>query len=531
MPGSVEATGRCASAGRFIGPVHVASTDDLIEAGGDNPDVELVALAAAIEGAVCELAALTGKATSADVIAILEFQSEMLMDPELAEGAMARIGAGEGAALAWVSALDDYITGFRTADDDLVRSRVADLVDIRDRVLARLAGKPLPDFPTGSVFVGADMTPTTFLTHDWSEGGAIVLTAGSSASHVAMLARTRQVPMVVATGPLALEDGMIVGVEAQENHVAVTFAGTGPALPLTRETKGPMVGAASLDLADGTQLSVSVIVNDPADLTRLDPHSVAGVGLLRSEFFIRSVSDLADEERQRQLYQGVIDWAAGRPVTIRLFDLGGDKQVPGLDLGPSGRSMLGHRGVRALLVRPEILRIQTRAILRLTGPRPVRVLVPMVTSPSEMAAVRAIFAEEADTLASRGLAVGRPEIGMMVEVPAAALMLDSYQEADFFSLGTNDLAQYLAACARDVDSLGGLLEETWPALARIIDTVVTQANHMCKPLTLCGDLAGETGQMPALLSLGIRHLAVSPARLPSLWAAMAAAEEGGDDGS
>lgn len=521
MLAAAEIIGRCASTGRFRGPAFVASQSPDTMPGSGDPEHEGALLRDAIEAAARGLSELAS-GVDRDVAAIVDFQVEILRDPELAGEVFARIEAGEGAANAWVAAMDHYIAGFRASDDETVRARAADLTDIRERILSGLAGRPLSDFPAGSVYVGADMMPSQFLMHDWSQGGAIVLSQGSSTSHVALLARARGIPMVVATGPNGIAPDIALLVEAESGRIFVKPRLLGDFVD-NREPAAivPLHGPAETRLPDGSIATAWVTVNDVSELARVDPRSIQGVGLLRSEFLVRSVQDLSDEDRQFALYRQVVEWASGRTVTIRLFDLGGDKQLPGLaSSGGISGSMLGRRGVRFLLYRPEILRVQLRAIIRISALGPVRVLVPMVTVPDEIDTVRKIAAEEVEVIAARGEYFAMPEIGMMVEVPAAALMLDRFATADFFSLGTNDLGQYLAAAAREDETFSPLIEASAPALERLIGMAVTQAHAISRPIAICGDLAGEKNRIPMLLGSGLRAFSVVPGRLTDLWSAL-----------
>ncbi len=212
-------------------------------------------------------------------------------------------------------------------------------------------------------------------------------------------------------------------------------------------------------------LTCLINIGHPSELAAVNA-DCAGIGLLRSEFLMASVADLANEERQYRLYGEVLQWAGERPVTVRLLDLGGDKTLGGF--GDTERNpFLGMRGIRLLLAHPDLLRVQARALLRAAVLGNLKVMLPMVTVASEIAETRRIFAEEAEGLSRRHVAARMPEIGMMVEVPAAALMLDTFVDADFFSLGTNDLAQYLSAAARDSGAVSSLHDRTLPALMRL----------------------------------------------------------------
>ncbi|KQV80028.1 putative PEP-binding protein [Rhizobium sp. Root1220] len=473
-------------------------------------------LAAAIETAVTELQRLAGGA-DAESGDIIDFQIEVLRDPTIAQMTAARMETGENVAFAWVDTLDGYIRELETAEEEQMRARAVDILDIKNRVLGALTGTPLEDFPLGSVFVGKDMEPSRFLAHDWSSGGGIALYNGSAAGHVALLARSRSVPMVVGVGYFTTAAGAPIRVDGDAGAVVLQSG----ARPMPRKTPVGVSGNAAHAsgsgtprTADGVPLSLSINLNDPTELDSVDHAAVAGIGLLRSEFAITSAADAANEERQLSVYCRVLEWAVGKPVTIRMFDIGSDKPLSGFETLPD----VGLRGIRLLLARPEIARVQVRALLRASAFGNLAVMLPMVTVPSEIDEMRRIFKEEATELDRRSVLNRFPSIGMMVEVPAAALMLDSFAVADFFSFGTNDLTQYLTASARYGSGFEIPRDKSIPAVLRLIEQAVKLAAG--KPVSICGDMAGDPGQLSALLATGLRHFSMAPAQLPAIRSAL-----------
>lgn len=518
-----EIQGLCASPGVAVGTVHLAvevAADALPP--GDSPAADREKLRRAVAAAIAELKALVGRSDE-ESAGILDFQIEMLLDPVLVEMAEERILAGDGAALAWVAALDHYIAGIEEASDEQLRARAADVVDIRNRVLGALTGRAPEDFAPGSVFVGKDLQPSLFLAHDWTAGGGIVLFDGSIASHVAMLARSRSVPMIVATGRFEVADGARLLVDAKEGRVVIA-----PEEARIREAKSRMAEArpaeppragGTIETADGVAIRLSAIINDPLEFGSIDPSLFAGIGLMRTEFLMTSPTDAFNEERHYEIYRQALRWAGDAPVIVRMLDLGGDKTLP--DLGArKSESFMGLRGIRLLLARPELARLQARALLRATAHGRLGVLLPMVTVPDELDAMSTIFEEELAVLVRRGVQTRMPEIGMMVEVPAAALMLDRFSRSAFFSFGTNDLAQYLAAAARDDRSVAELYDAAAPAICRLIAGGVALADAMKRPVGICGEMASEPRHIPALLAAGLRNFSVAPNRLADIRSAI-----------
>ncbi|WP_026619768.1 phosphoenolpyruvate-protein phosphotransferase (PTS system enzyme I) (plasmid) [Ensifer sp. WSM1721] len=515
MAEALEISGISASPGVGVGPVHLAAefTAEAL-APGDTVVAEGDRLRRAVATAVAELDALAYRSDE-ESAGILDFQIEMLLDPALVEMAEERIAAGDGAALAWLGALDDYIAGIEEAPDEQLRARAVDIVDIRNRVLSALTGRPLEDFAPGSVFVGKDLEPSLFLAHDWTAGGGIVLFEGSVSSHVAMLARSRSVPMLVATGRFEIAPGARVLVDANggraviapdDGHVREAKSRKPAARPTASRAGG------TIETADGVAIRLSAIINDPRELEAIDPASFAGIGLMRTEFLVTSPADAVDEEKHYDIYRHALDWAGESPAIVRMLDLGGDKTLPGLGAMRS-ESFMGLKGIRLLLARPELARAQARALLRAAVHGNLGVLLPMVTVPEELDAMRAIFEEESTALGKRGLQTRMPEIGMMVEVPAAALMLDRFSRSNFFSFGTNDLAQYLAAAARDDQSVAALYDAATPAVCRVIAQGVALAEAMNRPIGICGEMASEPRHIPALMAAGLRHFSVAANRV------------------
>jgi phosphotransferase system enzyme I (PtsI) len=484
------------------------------------------AIAAARED-VAALAAASGGA-AAD---ILGFQVALLEDPALAEPAHAAIVAGEPADSAWRTAMDAEIEGYATSDDEYFRARTADLADIRDRVLALLTGgADAASVPHGAILLADDLPPSRFLAVDWSGGGGVVLAAGSPSSHVAMLARARGVPMAVGLGELLadLPDAAPALVEGGSGTLVVDPTAETRA-SLRRATEVQALRRAAADAfrlapavsADGTAIRVMVNVGDPAELDGLDPALCDGIGLTRTEFLFHGPGALPDEEAQLAAYAGIVHWAAGRPVVLRTLDAGGDKPIPGLTIDGESNPFLGTRGIRLSLARPDIFRIQLRAMLRAAALGPVRVMLPMIAVPAELDAARAMLAEEAARLEEAGVACAVPPLGMMVEVPAAALCADRFA-ADFYSIGSNDLTQYTLAAARDTASVAHLNDPADPAVLALVARTVAAGRARGVEVSLCGDAAGEPRMVERLLRAGLRTLSMAPGAVAVVKQAIAA---------
>jgi phosphotransferase system enzyme I (PtsI) len=510
-----------ASPGFASGPAYLAQQQNAPPAPRQGTTSAKEALAEAIETAIGELQSLTGS-ESAEGRDIIDFQVEVLRDPTIMEMTGARIAAGMNAAFAWVGTLDGYIHELEAAEEEHLRARAIDILDVKNRVLGVLTGIRVENFPAGSIFVGGDMEPSRFLAHDWSAGGGVALFNGSAVGHVALLARARSIPMVVGSGPFGIAEGCRIGVDGDAGAIILggVLEPSLSALPDRAEVSRRNVGTADggeVHTADGVPVRVMINLNDPDELDFIDPATIAGIGLMRSEFAVTSIADAANEETQLAIYRHVLEWAAGKPVTIRMLDIGGDKALAGLD-EPGSRSAMGLRGIRLLLARPEIARVQARALLRAATSGDLRVMLPMVTFPSEVDAMRQMFREEAAQFQRRSVPHRIPPIGMMVEVPAAALMLDAFATADFFSFGTNDLAQYLAAAARDSSDFATYGDRARPAVLRLLSQATKLAG--ARPVSICGDMASDPRRLPELLAVGLGHFSVAPAQLHAIRSAI-----------
>lgn len=485
---------------------------------------EADALMDAVEQARRDVAALAASAEG-EAAEILGFQVAMLEDAALVEHPLELIAAGTPADAAWDAGMAQEIAHYTASDDEYFRARSADLADIRARVLALLVGGGESSLPPGAVLLADDLVPSRFLAIDWSRGGGIALSQGSPSSHVAMLARARGVPMVVGLGPAAddLADGTVVLVDGTGGALLVDPAPeTEAALRRAARVQDARRAAAEVfrfapaATGDGTEIRVLVNVGDPAELDGLDPAMCDGVGLVRTEFLFHAGQNLPDEEAQFAAYAAIVRWAAGRPVTLRTLDAGGDKPIAGLTIEGESNPFLGVRGIRLSLARPEIFRVQLRAMVRAAALGDVRIMLPMVAVPAELDAARTLLDEAAEQCR-----LPAPPLGIMVEVPAAALCAERFA-ADFYSIGSNDLVQYTLAAARDISGVAALADPADPAVLELIRRTVAAGAARGVEVSLCGDAAGQPAMTAHLLQAGLRSLSMAPAAVAEVKQAIAA---------
>ncbi|TIL64321.1 phosphoenolpyruvate--protein phosphotransferase [Mesorhizobium sp.] len=524
MPEPLKLKGIPASAGYAEGPLFNLEPVVARYKGKATAADERLALETAIGTATGRLAKLI-QATEGDAADILEFQLAMLEDDALTGPAYAAIAAGQPADAAWRQALDAEIVGYETSDQDYFRARAADMRDIRDQVLRALTADSAAAAPTGAIFYGEDIAPTRFLETDWSAGGGIALKAGSTASHVAMLARSRGVPMIVGLGAspahlagVALLDAEHGGIVLRPTRAEVeAFRQSSSSFAARRDRAETFLARPAVTKA-GTAVRVQVNIADPSDVDGIDVSTCDGVGLMRTEFLFGKT--LPDEETQYRAYRKVLEWAEDKPVTIRTVDAGGDKPVPGFTV-EEGNPFLGLRGIRLSLARPEVFRVQIRALLRAALHGNLKVMFPMIAVWDEYQRAAALFAEEQAALAARGVAQKMPPLGIMVEVPSVAIAPEAFAEVAFFSIGSNDLTQYVMAAARDNASVAHLNSVRNPAVLRLIASVAAFGRAQKIPVSLCGDAGGDPAAIPALIEAGLRDLSVVPAQLAMAKAAIA----------
>jgi phosphotransferase system enzyme I (PtsI) len=482
---------------------------------------------------IAEVAAAAG----GEAAQILEFQVALLEDGEFLDPVFAAIDDGVAADVAFSSVIDEQIAEYNSAPDEYLQARSSDLADLRDRVLRILGGggesRPL-SIPQGAVVCADDLPPSRFLEIDWSGGGGLALLRGSPTSHVAMLARSRGIPMVVQLGSVsnasvALLDGE--GATLELNPSAEQIGLFERRREVHRKSRASARAILRRPTASwrGERIRLLINIQRVEDLEHAHAQYADGIGLMRSEFLLDGNGGLLDEERQYQSYGAVLRWAGQRPVTIRTFDAGGDKPVAGFTPEREANPFLGLRGLRLCLSRPDIFTVQLRALARAAVHGNLKVMLPMVTAPAELEAARQLFAEVVSSLKATGVAAMLPELGIMVEVPAAAMAIADFNAA-FFSIGSNDLAQYVLACDRSNGALASLMDPLHPAVMELIARTAEHGRRSGTPVSLCGDMASDPRCVPALLDSGLRELSVNASALAQIKQTIDRLSSGGSGG-
>lgn len=505
--------GIVASGGLASGPAVVLHSPQVSYRSSGGPAQEAERLREAIAHAAAAIDEAMAVANTAEQ-GILEFHRVLVEDENLWRPAFQAIAAGTEALFACLDTLNAEAAEFSNHSSPDFRARADDILDIRDRVSGALAGAGQQIVPPGSILLAEELGVSTFLMMDWSKGGAIVLRGGSPRSHLALLARARGIPMLVQTGRDLTSIGGHVLVDAEGGELVADPSEATQArfhARLQSETASEASASSSgqpAETIDGQVITVSFNIAREDEVESL-PEGCAGIGLVRTEFLFSGRSP-PDEERQFQAYKRLVDNAAGKPIVVRLFDFGGDKPLPETTRLEQHALPPTMRGIRLLCQMPGLLQQQVRALVRASAFGDLRILVPMVSKPEEISLVRRLVADETIRLRSEGLESGTPQVGMMVEVPVAAMAIESF-DADFYSLGTNDLVQFLTASDRSDARSDPYADLCHPAILRLVKAVIHHALLHRKEITCCGDAAADPDLLPALLSAGLRSISVSPA--------------------
>ncbi len=532
--------GVAASPGLGIGTVMVIAEPCLAYEAVEVADAE--AEKSRLHGAIEAFSALTrekaevvrGRVGDAEA-AILEGHVLMISDPFMVAEMDNLIDGGQCAEAALDTVCETFAAMFEAADDDLTRQRAADVRDIKSGVLCQLLGVREVDVsrvPRGTVLVTHDLVPSMTAGLDRDNVVGIVTETGGMTSHSAILARALEIPAVLAVPDAVrkLPEGAQVIVDGGEGTVAVApdeaeLAAARvrqEALRREKEALQRFVGKKTVT-ADGCQVELFGNIGSVEDARAVVDNDGEGVGLFRTEFLFMDGGAMPTEEEQFRAYQQAALIMKGRPVIIRTLDIGGDKDIPYLGLEKEDNPFMGFRAIRYCLAREDVFRTQLRALLRASAFGDVRIMVPLVTGVEELRQVRALIRRYADEFSREGVACNKDvPVGVMIETPAAALMADALAaEADFFSIGTNDLTGYTMAVDRGNDRVRYLYSAFNPAVLRSIRSVIAAGTAAGIPVGMCGEAAADPLLIPLWISFGLTEYSVGPASILATRAAIA----------
>lgn len=507
-----ELRGIAAVSGMAIGPAwHVRREEIAVPEEASDAGAERAALAAArmrVESAL--EAEAQGDDTGA---AIAAAHLAMIDDPALEEATRKLIDSGKTAAFAWREAIRQFAAPLRAASDPRFAERLDDLIDLERRVVTELVGEAAdrPTPPEGAILVAENLYPSQLKALAESGIAGITTASGGATSHAAIIAAGLGLPMVVGLGERLLEiddgaplilrgDTLVIASDARVLAQAREEAAGRQARRDSARSRAHEL----TETADGTRIEVFANLGSLADAAMAFDEGAEGCGLLRTEFLFLDRDAPPSEAEQRDTYQQIADALGERPLIVRALDIGADKPVAWLPFGHEDNPALGLRGIRLQLARPDLLETQFRALLGVRTLVPIRIMLPMVSTLAEL--------REAKTILRRlcgELGVAEPELGIMVETPAAALMSSALAEqAAFFSIGTNDLGQYVLARDRTNPAVAAGLDALDPAVLRLIDETVRGADAHGRVTGVCGGLAADVEAVPLLIGLGVTELSV-----------------------
>ena len=454
---------------------------------------------------------------------ILEGHILLLTDPGMDEITKGSIMSGTCAEAAFESTCDMFAGMFQMADDELTRQRATDIGDIKVRMLKILTGTPdvnISEVPAGTILVAEDLTPSMTAGIVKENVAGIITAVGGKTSHSAILARALEIPAVLSVDGIVdkVSDGMTAVVDGCDG-ICILDPSQEEIEEYRAKREKYLSDKALLEVyrgkdtvtADGVKVHLYGNIGNPEDAKQVAACDGEGVGLFRTEFLFMGASELPSEEEQFQAYKAAAETMEGREVIIRTLDVGGDKDIPYLGLEKEDNPFLGFRAVRYCLQNKDSYRVQLRALLRASAFGDIKIMVPLVTCVDEIRSVKALVKELMVELDAENVAYNKDiQVGVMIETPAASLIADLLaKEADFFSIGTNDLTQYTMAVDRGNAKVAYLYSSYNPAVLRSMKNIIEAANAAGIMVGMCGEAAADPLLIPLLISFGLGEFSVS----------------------
>ena len=487
-------------------------------------------LDAALAASQDELSVIREKAVESlgeEAAAVFDAHLMVLADPEMTGQIKETIRAKQvNAEAALTEVTNMFIAIFEGMDDNpYMQERAADIRDVTKRVLANLLGKKLPNPATideESIIVAHDLTPSDTAQLNKKFVKAFVTDIGGRTSHSAIMARTLEIAAVLGTNNITelVKDGDILAVSGITGEVVINpteeqiaeFKAAGEAYAKQKAEWAQLKDAPTVT-ADGKHFELAANIGTPKDVEGVNDNGAEAVGLYRTEFLYMDSQDFPTEEDQYEAYKAVLEGMNGKPVVVRTMDVGGDKGLPYFDLPKEMNPFLGYRALRISISETgnQMFRTQLRALLRASVHGKLRIMFPMVALLTEFRTAKGILEEEKAKLVAEGVAVADDiEVGIMIEIPAAAMLADQFaKEVDFFSIGTNDLIQYTMAADRMNEQVSYLYQPYNPSILRLINNVIKAAHAEGKWAGMCGEMAGDQTAVPLLVGMGLDEFSMS----------------------
>jgi phosphotransferase system enzyme I (PtsI) len=524
-----------ASEGVAVGPIFVHVGGELEpereSIPEDSVEMELGRFRRAVENVVrrlSETAESLRESGSGEEAGIFEFHAEMAEDPELASGVEEHVRNLTSPEAAVLAVGEEYASEFAAMEDEYMAARSDDVRDVASQIAAELVGRGiqgLQSLEVPSVIVARSLAPSDTVRIPKGMALGFVTAEGSKTSHVSILARSMSIPAVVGVGAAALEEALGAQTVALDGGEGFAIADPDPATVAEFEARSEEMVAEREALEEyrhreartreGRRIEVSANLGSASETEDALSWGAEGVGLFRTEFLFMERSQLPSEDEQYEAYAEVARVFGGRPVIVRTLDVGGDKDLPGVDQPGEDNPFLGWRGIRMSLDVPELFKPQLRAILRAAVHGNLKVMFPMVADVEELRSAKEILSSCEEDLERAGEEVGRVEVGVMIETPAAAILAaELAPEVSFFSIGTNDLVQYTLAADRGNERLRHLQGAGHPAVLKLIEMTCEAAREAGIWVGVCGEAAGEPEMIPKLVELGVTELSMSPPSIP-----------------
>ncbi|MDD5791093.1 MAG: phosphoenolpyruvate--protein phosphotransferase [Erysipelotrichaceae bacterium] len=520
--------GIAASSGVAIGKVYKLETPviNIVDRTG-NPAEELAIFENALAKTISDIEKVKERAAgnlSEEELAVFDAHLLMIQDPEYASQIKAQIEGGACADKATKDVSDMMIAMFESMDDAYFKERAADIKDVSFRLICNVMGLVIPDLTAIDeevIIVAEDLTPsdTAQLNKKYTLG--FVTEIGGRTSHSAIMARSLEIPAVVGTAGImsSVKNGDVIVMDALAGEIILNpsdeeraaYEEKRNSFLKEKEALKVLKDAESISI-DGHKVELAGNIGGPKDVQGVVDNGGEGVGLFRTEFlYMNSEADFPTEEEQFEAYKSVLEGMGGRKVVVRTLDIGGDKKLNYYTFPEEMNPFLGYRAIRFCLDRKDVFRTQLRALCRASVYGKLCIMFPMIATVKEFLEAKAVFEEEKAKLLAEGIAVSDSiEIGMMVEIPAAAVLADEFaKHADFFSIGTNDLVQYSMAADRMSEKVSYLYQPLNPSLLRLIKMTIDGAHSQGKWCGMCGEMAGDAGAAPVLLGLGLDEFSMS----------------------
>ena len=525
-------TGIAASSGVAVAKAYLLVQPDLSfeTVTVENTDNEEARLDTALEASTGELNVIREKAVESlgnEAASVFDAHLMVLADPEMIGQIKETIRAKKtNAETALKEVTDMFIGIFEGMEDNpYMQERAADIKDVTKRVLANLLGKKLPSPATIDqevIVVAHDLTPSDTAQLDKKFVKAFITNIGGRTSHSAIMARTLEIPAVLGTNNITslVTDGQLLAVNGITGDVIIEpseaeqaeFIAAGKTYA-DQKAEWALLKDAKTLTADGKHFELAANIGTPKDVEGVNHNGGEAVGLYRTEFLYMDSQDFPTEDEQFEAYKAVLEGMNGKPVVVRTMDIGGDKELPYFDLPKEMNPFLGYRALRISLSEggDAMFRTQMRALLRASVHGKLRIMFPMVALLTEFRAAKKIFDEEKANLVAEGVVVADDiQVGIMIEIPAAAMLADQFaKEVDFFSIGTNDLIQYTMAADRMNEQVAYLYQPYNPSILRLINNVVKAAHAEGKWAGMCGEMAGDQTAVPLLVGMGLDEFSMS----------------------